>query len=195
MKKLATFCLAVLLFCLPVAVVASCQQTEPAQSQAPKPAIPSKTYTSSVYGFSVEYPAEWTINDNLTEQENSKGLLIEFDGPLSAEYDQKASIIIEADELSRKFTTEEYAQAVELQLLTKILPDYIKLEEQTTTISGIPAIRRTYTATMRYFPHKDIQIYFTKENLYYVITYDVTSESHDEYADCFDLVTSTFKFE
>lgn len=196
MKNLVILCIVVLLFSLPVALVVSCrQQSEPAPALATESTIASKTYTSSVYGFSFEYPADWTINKNFSEEENQKGVLVVFDGPQSAIYDHRANIIVEADELSKDFTAEEYAQAVELRLLKITLPDYIMLEEQTTTISEIPAIIRTFTATMQYYPHKDIQAYFTKDNLCYTITYDVTIDSHDEYAECFDLLINSFKFE
>jgi hypothetical protein len=44
-------------------------------------------------------------------------------------------------------------------------------------------------------PIKDIQAFFIKGKVAYIITYDVVAEFHDQYADCFDLVISSLKFE
>ena len=104
------------------------------------------------------------------------------------------NINIVTEELTKKFTVEDYGRMGELQQ-KKAWPDYVKLQEYTTTISGLSAIVKTVTTTMQDVPLKDIQAFFIKDKVAYVITYDVTTDSHDEYADCFDLVISTFKFD
>jgi hypothetical protein len=194
MKRLAALCLVALLFCPPSALIVSCQQ-QPASTPIPKPAIASKTYINSEHGFSVEYPENWDLNEDISEEAKLNGIVAVFVGPVTAEYDQRVHIIIETDEFSSGVTSEEYAEAVEFQILKKNLTDYVKLEEQTATISEIPAIVRTFTATAPDYPRKDIQAYLTKENIGYAITYDVTPDSHDKYKDCFDLAVSTFKLE
>jgi len=198
MKKTVALCIIVLLVVMSVASSFGCQQQAalaPPPAQTPKPTIGSLIYTNSEHGFSVEYPTDWNLEENLTEQEKFTGIVIKFLGPLPAEYDNRAVIIIEADKLPSEFTAEEYAEVVEIRILKKNLPDYVNLEEQTTVIGGVPSLMRTFTATMQDAPHKDIQAYFTKENVGYAITYDVTIDSHDKYVGCFELVTSTFKFE
>ena len=202
MKILTILCIIILLFSLPVILVAGCQkQTTPASSPSPdslptvKPALETKTYANSEHGFSVEYPADWDKNDSFTEKEKLMGLLVIFEGPKSTKYDRRASIVIEADECPSDYTVEEYAKAVELQILKKNFKDYSNLQEQQTTIGGIPALMKTFTATINNFPYKDIQAYFIKGNLAYAITYEVTTDSYDKYIDCFDLVKSTFKFD
>jgi len=42
---------------------------------------------------------------------------------------------------------------------------------------------------------KDIGAIFIKDNVGYIITYDVPAKMHDEYKDCFELVIDSFEFE
>ena len=121
------------------------------------------------------------------------GTIVIFAGPLVGEYDYMVNINIVTEELPSKLTVEDYGRMGELQL-KKSYPDYVKLQEYTTTISGLPAIVKTFTATVTDFPLKEIQAFFIKDKVAYIITYDVSIDSHDEYADYFELVISSFKF-
>ena len=185
------------IFILIVPAILGCQQTTPAEapSSTQKPVITSETYNNTEQGFSVEYPADWDLDTNLSDIEKSKGIVVKFGSPESDEYDRIAVIIIETDKMLRNLTVEEYAKAFEEQILKKNLPDYRVLNKKTTTIGGMPAFIRTFTATSHGLSIKDTQAYLIKGEICYVITYDVTMDAHDRYADCFDLVISTFKFE
>lgn len=195
MKRLILSRFTFLLIVLLVVSIAGCKQ-----QQAPSPATPTKTtiinkiYANSEHNFSVEYPADWNLKKTLTENEKLTGVVAIIEGPKSAKYNYRVNIMIEADKWSRNYPVEDSAKAVELQILKKNLPDYVNLQERTTTISGMRAIVRTWTATIQSFPHKDIQAYFNKEDFTYTITYDVTTDLHDEYIDSFNLAISTFKF-
>ncbi len=110
------------------------------------------------------------------------------------------NINLVTEELSEfpKTTLKDYCRMVELHL-KKSLADYEKVEEHSITVSGQPAIVWTVTTTYEIdgeqIPLKDRQAIFIKDNVAYALTYDVPAEVYDEYADCFDLVISSFKFE
>ena len=200
MKRQVILCTIIMLVLLPAALVIGCQQpapAPPAPAPTPPPAPPpppppptpeTLTYTNSEYGFSCDYPKDWDVEEDLA------GVVVAFAGPLAGEYDYMVNINIVTEELTSKMTVEDYGRMGELHL-KKAWPDYVNVHEYTTTISGLPAIVRTVTATVTDFPLKDIQAFLIKDKVAYIITYDVTVDSHDEYADCFELVISTFKFE
>jgi len=188
---------------LSISILLGCSDKEPVplatEDEIPatpsKSVISSKTYTNTEYSFSVEYPVDWDLNENLSTEERQAGRIVIFSGSQVAENDRRVRIIIEADKWSKDATVEQYATAVEMQVLKKNLSDYINLHERTTTIDEIPAIVRTFTATIDGLMQKDVQAYFTKDDFAYVITYDVTTEYYDTYVDCFELAINTFKFE
>ena len=192
MKKSFILCAVYMLIILPV--IAGCQQ-QPAPTSITKPAIESKTYTSSEHSFSVEYPADWDFFDDLPEEELAKGVAVIFVSLTSPEDEQSTKIIIQANRLTFKPSCEEYAEIFESNVLKKNLPDYAKLDEQNTTINDIPALTRTFTATMNGVLYKVLQTYFPKEDIGYMITYNAPADSYDKYKDCCDLSMSTFKLE
>jgi hypothetical protein len=155
--------------------------------EKPKLTIASKTYTNSENLFSVEYPKDWDL------EENVGGIIAIFAGPLTKENRYMVNINIVSENLTRNITIQDYIRLGELKL-KKSVPDYIKLEEYATTISGQDAIIRTFTATVQNVLLKDTQAYLIKGKKAYVITYDVDDNSYDEYSSFFDLVISTFNF-
>jgi hypothetical protein len=156
---------------------------------SPTPTMPSKTYTNYGHNFSTDYPADWDLSENQTL--GSQGILAIFMGPLST---QDSSIVIEADKWPTDSTLKQYAAAVESQILKKNLQDYVKLKEDSATISGLPAILRTFTGTFKSFPRKYAQIYFVKADFAYTISYSNNKDSFDTFYNGFELVISTFKF-
>jgi len=93
-----------------------------------------------------------------------------------------------------KMTLEDYANLVHIQL-KKAMENYKNVDEGSTTISGLPARTLTYTASSDETMLMGSQAYVFKENVAYVITYTATEELYDKYADCFELVMTSFEFE
>ena len=191
MKKPAILCAALLLVLLAAAPLVGCQQ-EPAQE--PPMASAAETYTNSEYGFSVEYPEGWGMEEGLM------GSVVMFAGPsvLDSAYLVNINLLVEQLPESPKTTLEEYCSLTELYL-KEGLADYAKIEESSIEISGLPAIVRTVTLSVEYEGEKlvleDSQAYVIRDNAAYIITYDVPSEFHDEYADCFELVINSLRFD
>ena len=118
-----------------------------------------------------------------------------FAGPLVGEYDYMVNIKIVREELPKDRTLEDYVRIVE-EDNKRQYTDYTKVDEYSTTIGGLSAIVRTFTATNNDVPLKITQAFFIEDtdNVGYIITYDVSGEFYDAYADSFELVISTFEF-
>jgi hypothetical protein len=80
-------------------------------------------YTSTEYGFTVEYPSDWAINDNIPDYLVASGAVAIFEGPEAPGYDYIAEIMIEAENLTVVATAEQYAASVETYILKKNLPN------------------------------------------------------------------------
>ncbi len=150
-----------------------------------KPTISSKIYSNSQYNFSLEYPAEWEFEEGLL------GTVVFFAGPSEPNYQMNVNLVTE--ELPKIYSIDDYSKLGELQV-KKAHSDYVNLGELHTNISGLPAIIRTFTVTIKSVPLKDTQAYFIKDKTAYIITYDIPIDKYDSYIDSFNLAVSTFKF-
>jgi len=153
----------------------------------------NKVYNSTEFGLTAEYPADWNKNDNLSDSQKENGIVVIFLGPKSAKYDYLSNIMIEVEDITEGTTAEEYADIIEKYILTKKLTDYTNLQEQTSTLSGLTSLIRTFTGTEKGVAIKYTQTYTAKNNTGYVITYASASEDYDLNYEAYSLVTSTFK--
>ncbi len=150
----------------------------------------SLTYTNSEYSFSVDYPADWDVREDLD------GLVVVFAGPSVLEGIYDININVLAERLRKKMTLKDYVMASDLKAIQTI-PNYRKVQAEATTVSGLPAI--VFVATLavkcngKKVSLKNKYAIFIKDKVAYTITYDTPAQFHDEYADCFDLVISSFK--
>jgi hypothetical protein len=169
----------------------SCQESIQSVSQdfttVTKPSISSELYTNTEHLFSVEYPADWDIEEDIA------GVLVLFAGPILKDYDYFVNITIAVDKLPYQMTVQDYVKLGNLAL-KKRLPDAVISEKKSTTISGHAAILETCTATFDNIPLNGMTASFIKDKLGYTFTYDVTKGSTQDYLDCFNLVISTFRF-
>ncbi len=198
MKKLVILCAVILLASLPVVLVVGCQQqptpepTPPPPPPPPSPTPETLTYTNSEYGFSVEYPKDWDVLEDFMES------VVFLAGPQVLEGAFMVNINLATEQLPKDMTHNDFAKMVELNTKRQVT-DYNKVDEYSTEIGGQPAIVFTCTCTFEFeekeYVLKDVCAVFIKDNIGYIITYDVPAESHDDYLDCFDLMINSFKFE
>ena len=190
MKRLVILCTVTLLVLLSVVSVIGCQQE--AESPPLKPATEYLTYTNAEYGFSIDYPEDWDV------MEDYMGTAVAFMGPLVLEDSYYLNISVVVEQLPEEMTLKDYVKALDLNL-KRTTPDYNKVEEYSTTISGLPATVLVATATTALdgedIALRDTLAMFIKDEVAYTITYNAPEEFHDEYAEYFDLVISSFKFD
>jgi len=162
----------------------------PTPTPIPTPVLETLTYTNSEYGFSVEYPKDWDLEEGLW------GAIVVFGGPLvrGGEFMVNANIVVEELPEWPKTTLEEYVRLGKMHL-TKGMENYQGVEERDCRIAGLSAKELTYTCDADGIRIMQTQACFLKENTAHIITYTATLESYDEHLDCFELMLSTFQFE
>ena len=127
-------------------------------------------------------------------EENIDRWIVMFTGPIVGEHDYMLNINVAGKQIPIGSTLEDFCKRGEQQQ-KKEFPDYVKVQEYSTTIGQLPAVVQIFTATVRGFPIKDKQAIVIKGRVAYIITYDVTTDCHDEYLDCFECVINSFKFD
>ncbi len=89
-----------------------------------------------------------------------------------------------------KITLEDYYNLSVMQLMGF----HELVDEDNTTIGGLPAKTLTYTATGEGYAFTTSMAVFLREDVAYLITYLTESECHVDHVDHFELVISRFKF-
>jgi hypothetical protein len=193
MKKLAA--LFVITVCILIMVLGCGKQTTSIATTStlnPSPlntsALIGKTYANSQYGFSVQYPADWT------SQEGVSGTIVMFAGPTIASTGGVININIVSEKLSdsSKVSLSDYVKAGEAQL-KKNFPDFTKTSDYNTTIGGQPAEVFVFTGSVNKISLKFAQTYLLKNNQSYVITYASGPDMFDKYSNAFNLAITSFK--
>ncbi len=190
MKILGVIYIVILIIVLSMIPLISCAEKE--EPSTPPYGKVTQTYSNSEYGFSLEYPEDWDIVEDVA------GYVVVFTGPSLQEYIFTVNINLKVEQFLEEVTIKDFLQMVELANESKT-KDYTKVSEYDTIISGQSAKVVTLTAIMRFdeeaFKSKAVSAIFIKDNVGYIITYDVPVQMHEEYKDCFELVIDSFEFE
>ena len=173
---------------------------KPAPTPLPQPPPPppnsateSLTYTNSEYGFSVEYPKDWDVYEDILET------VCFFVGSLVVGDKINLYVTVAAYELpDQKMTLEDTVNAFVWEL-KKNLQGYRQEREYNTTINGVPATVLIFTHISDYggkdVMWKENNAVLVKDKLYYLVIYSVPAEFYDEYLYAFELAIGTFKFD
>jgi len=166
--------------------------TTPAITTRPSAtALASTLYINSEDNFSLSYPAGWGI------QEEYFGAIVYFAGPTIEKIQWPINMVISKvsliDAPATIATLEDFISYVDKEL-PQALENYKKVEEESSTAAGLPAITFTYTYTNKNNSFKGTQINFKKGTNIFCITFTATSETYDENIKYFDLVVNSFKF-
>ncbi len=181
-----------------VAVVGCKQEPELKPPTPYPPPIPGP-----VHGCSFDYPEGWISSVPEMELDPARPahyniirMVMLFEGPFVGEYQYRVNLSVVREELAKNTTLEEYIRTLESEAKEQYL-DYNNVSEYPTFIAEIPAVVRVFTATSNSVPIKKAQAVFIEDvdNVGYVILYDVPEEFYDEYAECFELLISTFEFD
>jgi hypothetical protein len=179
-------------------ILAGCQQSPtPTQKPAPKSPVTMqgnvKVYTNFKYNFTFNI----CNNKDFEIEENYRGSVVTLAGPFLKDLKQQIGVSITVENLPQNTSFEDYLEN-NIKAAESTLSKFAITNETTTTISGIKAKQNsyTYTATLddMEYVFDSILVAFMKDNKIYAIQYDVPDDFHKQYADCFNLLVSSFKF-
>ena len=142
------------------------------------------TYTNEEYGFSIECPEDWAVN------EGYMGFPVMFAGPIKDDF--MINVFVGIEELPTKMTAEEYAIAGR-----KWFPEEWKIVKTfNDTINGEPVSGEIITTTTEGgIVTKQMQASFVHDKRAYTIFCTATSSTYDEVdEDYFDPMLRSFKF-
>ncbi len=147
-----------------------------------------KTYANSQYGFTVDYPAGWAMEEGVS------GSIVIFKGPVMEETGGRVNINITNEQLPESSNTsaEDYLNLTDTQL-AKGFANYAKLETSDLTVSGIPAKKMIYVFDMQGFNLKANQVYLIEDHNAFTITFVAAPDSYDKYTGESDMVINSFK--
>ena len=139
-------------------------------------------YTSKEYGFSIEYPEDWTVED----YEDSG---VRFAGPIKDSF--MINLIVTMEKLPTKMTAEEY-----LKTNMEMFPEEWKIVKTfNDTINGEPVSGLILTWTVFGSDVKLMMACFVNDTTAYAIVFGATVNTYDEVEeDYFDPMLRSFKF-
>tara|TARA_Y100000310_G_C20665129_1_gene807062 strand:- start:1398 stop:2033 length:636 start_codon:yes stop_codon:yes gene_type:complete len=144
-------------------------------------------YKNDIYGFSVEPPAGWTI------EEGASMAIVEFVAPTDIDTQNNINIVAENAEW---YTLDEYFQATKQSMQT-FFPeiDYKLIDEGSLTINGVDARYMGSEWGIEDYQFKTKQIIIMQEDgTAFVITYSALPNTYRYNIVEFDRLVSTFRF-
>lgn len=153
----------------------SCGSSEPPQFV---------TYTSETEGFSIDYPDSWNAGDSREPQVKVAIWEKEF-GP------NPVGIMV-AKYATSGYNLESFAE-FQINALPDITEDYISISMEQLTISGISAIKHTYTNTVGPTTYKSVKAYLVENGTGWILGFDSPQKSFDSYSYIFETFLNSFK--
>ena len=144
------------------------------------------TYTNKEYGFSIEYPEGWTVN----EDHMAAPMVVSFLGPIKD--GGRINVAVNIEELSTKMTAEEY-----LKVSIEIFPEEWNIVKTfNDTINGEPVSGHIVTVTTEGgLEVKMMLACLVHDKQAYTLGFAATPSTYDEVEeDYFDPMLRSFKF-
>jgi hypothetical protein len=149
---------------------------------------PPKTYKNNEYGFSINPPKGWKIQENI--KMDNFTIPVAFIGPVEKNFAVNINIYIEK---INETTLQEYVN-LNKKILTLVVSSYNLISERNTTINNHEAYELLYTAKIKNTDLAYKQIFLIKNNSGYVITFTALKDNFDKYIVVFDKSIETFIF-
>ena len=108
------------------------------------------TYENSSYGIEIQYPANWTKDEEDTDPSDGITDIVEFSSPFESRLDSYSETLgISIEELTdQNMTLEEYASSL-ITAYNETFTDFNLIESNTnSTLAGKPAYKLVYTETL-----------------------------------------------
>jgi len=134
-------------------------------------ASPTNTYDSSK-GFTIKYPSDWG-----KPQEQQNGNVVLFLTPTNTAAE---NLNVQVANLSTNDTLATVTK--DIKSAAQSNDNFTQIEATNTTLSGLPAYKIVYTATVNGDQLKALQTWTVKDGKVYVITYKAAPTNYDAYA-------------
>jgi hypothetical protein len=169
------------------------ESPEGADGDAPSPTetattgAPSGTerYENTEFGFRLDYPQGWTVND----QPGVAALLV---NQASAQDGFAESVNVVTEELPGEIPLDDYTEAT-VQNLEEGFGQIDVIEEGSTTIGGLPAHSIEYRAEQQGETLSFFQTWLIDETTAFVLTYTGANEGFEELRPEADTIIESFR--
>lgn len=141
------------------------------------------TYTSETEGFSIDYPDGWNAGDSREPQ--VKVVIWE------KEFGLNPIGIMAAKYAASGYNLESFAE-FQINALPDITEDYISISTEELIISGIPAIKHTYTHTIGPTTYKSVKAYLVENGTGWILGFNSPQKSFDSYESIFGTSLNSF---
>jgi hypothetical protein len=145
------------------------------------------TYTNSEYGFKIDYPADWSVRENIM------GAVVVFLSPRESTSDnflENVNIIVQDNSM----TLEEYTN-ISLAQLPQYVSDLEIISSERTTLGGNPAYKVVFTGVYNNSNRLEwMQVWTMKDNKVYLITYTAQPQSFSKYLPQVQHMFDSFEF-
>ena len=176
-----------IIICIALLVVlAGCGSSQPAEpDRIDTPVGTFEVYRNSQYGFSVQFPVDWT------KPEDVPGTAIQFFAPSQDPTDSfRENLNIIVQDLGQRLTLEEYSQPY-LEQLQIVADSGIQLSD--VTLAGLPAKQAAFTKSVQDKSVDFRQIWTVKEQRAYILTFTSETSKSAQYTGIFTQMATSFK--
>jgi len=152
-----------------------------------KPSEPLEflTYTDEANGFSIDYPEGWYI-EHPKERPTIKVAIWSKSFGVN-----RACIMVTKEKVSVR-SLESYSE-LRMQHVSDTAKDYVAISTEELTITGIPAIKHTYTETIGTTPYKAVQVYLVEDETGWLFGFACPQKSLDSYKSTRDTALNSFR--
>ena len=154
-------------------------------------------YNNEIYGFSMQYPKTWSLQENfyanvtLFGQNIPMNAIVVLYKPIQNNFRTNINIIVENTDLN----ISEYALLAKQSLPIALkFNNFIQLNEKNLTISNNDAYFLEYAYNKEGYAIKVKQVYIIHKDRAYVITYTSLQNNFNESIDEFNEIINSFKF-
>ena len=208
MKKTKFYIGILILLVVAVIVISGCtkETTKPKETVSPPtpetketaPTQPSETpatettkfltYDSSAYGIRIEYPSDWTKNEQVM------GTVATFLSPQESASDifkENVNVIVQ-DLSTQPMTLEEYTE-LSVGQVEQFITDANILDSSVTTLDGTSAHKVVYTGKQGQYSLKWMQVWTIKDNTAYVLSYTAEANKYNDFLDTAQEMVDSFE--
>lgn len=150
----------------------------------------TKKYTNEVYGFSIEYPKNWEVNE--TASFANLSAIVFFMGPIENNFG--TNLNIKTANLGDSTFSEHIKAGKEGIARGFSAYDYMLKEEGEFNFYGRKGYFIEYVWKMQGLTIQQKQFWIKKDEAIYILTFSTTPQDYENWEEKFNYVTSTLEF-